>query len=111
MNFIEKLNYLMDKKKLNKHSLAEKSGIPYTTIEGWYKKGYDNLRISTLKKLSLFFNTSLDFWAFDDEDQKGKLSKKKQEFIANLSNLSDSQIDLLNDIVDSLNKNNSHKVD
>lgn len=111
MNFIEKLNYLMDKKKLNKHSLAEQSGIPYTTIDGWYKKGYDNLRISTLKKLSVFFNTSLDFWAFDDEDQKDKLSKKKQAFIASLSNLTDSQIDLLNDIVDSLNKNSTHKPD
>ena len=101
MNFLEKLDKLMEQKDLNKHSLSEYCGIPYTTIDGWYKKGYDNIRITTLKKLSDFFGTSLDFWAFD-ENERDTLSIKKQEFIASISKLDDDQLELLYDIVDSL---------
>lgn len=111
MNFLEKLEDLMQQRNLNKHSLSELCGIPYTTIDGWYKKGYDNMRITTLKKLSDFFGTSLDFWAFDDLEDQRALSKKKQEFIATVSKLDDSQLDLLYDIVDSILKNSSSKED
>ena len=65
MTFTEKLDSLMERYGLNKRSLSLKSGIPYTTIDGWYKKGCDNLKLSTLKKLNAFFNTSLDFWVID----------------------------------------------
>lgn len=66
MNFTEKLDLLMDKKKINKATLARESGIPYTTIDGFYKKGADNVKLSTLKKLCNYFNCSLDYLA-DDE--------------------------------------------
>lgn len=110
MNFIDKLNYLMNKNGLNKSTLSKACGIPYTTIDGWYKKGFDDLRLSTLKKLASFFNTSLDFWAYDETDQKIKISKEKQEFISSISQLDDTQLKLLNDIVDSI-KRNSHSED
>lgn len=70
MDFLEKLNQLMKKNNLNKSTLSKSSGIPYTTIDGWYKKGYDGLKLSTLKKLSNFFNTTLDYWVTSDEMQK-----------------------------------------
>lgn len=66
MNFLEKLDFLMSKKKLNKSTLSRACGIPYTTIDGWYKKGYDGLKLSSLKKLSAFFNVSLDYWVEPD---------------------------------------------
>lgn len=65
MDFLEKLNYLMDKHHLNKSTLSKSCDIPYTTIDGWYKKGYEGLKLTTLRKLSNFFGTSLDFWAND----------------------------------------------
>lgn len=66
MDFLEKLNYLMDKNSLNKNSLSKACDIPYTTIDGWYKKGYEGLKLTTLRKLASFFGTSLDFWANDN---------------------------------------------
>lgn len=39
MDFLEKLNYLMEKNHLNKNTLSKACNIPYTTIDGWYKKG------------------------------------------------------------------------
>lgn len=106
MTFLEKLEKLMNEHNLNKSTLSKSCGIPYTTIDGWYKKGFEDLRLSTLKKLSSYFNTSLDFWAYDDEDNEPKLSKEKQKFISNIIDMDDSDFSLINRIVDSvLDKN------
>lgn len=67
MNFLEKLNYLMEKHNLNKSTLSKACGIPYTTIDGWYKKGYEGLKLTTLNKLSDYFGTTLDFWTTEGE--------------------------------------------
>jgi len=40
--------------------LARESGVPYTTIDGFYKKGWDNVKLSTLLKLAAYFEISLD---------------------------------------------------
>lgn len=66
MNFLEKLDFLMDKYNLNKSTLSKSCDIPYTTIDGWYKRGYEGLKLPTLKKLSDYFGTSLDYWADDN---------------------------------------------
>lgn len=66
MGLTDKLDKLMIEKGLNKSQLAKESDIPYTTIDGLYKKGTDNVKLSTLKKLASFFECSLDYLA-DDE--------------------------------------------
>ena len=68
MDFLEKLNFLMEENGLNKNTLSKACDIPYTTIDGWYKKGYEGLRLVTLRKLANYFGTTLDFWA--DEEKK-----------------------------------------
>lgn len=59
--FLETLNSLMESNGLNKNTLSKYSGIPYTTIVGFYTKGTDNVKLSTLRKLADYFNVSLDF--------------------------------------------------
>lgn len=67
MTFLEKLEYLMKKKKIkNLHELSTKSEIPYSTLRGFYTKGTDNIKLPTLKSLAKFFNCSIDYLA-DDE--------------------------------------------
>ena len=66
MDFLEKLNTLMEKNNYNKSTLSKACGIPYTTIDGWYKRGYEELRLPTIKKLCTFFDTSLDYWIKDE---------------------------------------------
>lgn len=66
MDFLEKLDLLMKRDNYNKNTLSKASNIPYTTIDNWYKRGYDNLQLPTLKKLCSFFHTSLDFWLKED---------------------------------------------
>ena len=67
MDFLQKLDFLMDKYGLNKLTLSQNSGIPYSTVVGWYKKGYEGLKLTTLRKLSDYFNTVLDYWVNEEE--------------------------------------------
>lgn len=66
MGLTDKLDLLMKEKNINKAELARESGVPYTTIDGFYKKGSENAKLSTLKKLCAYFNCSLDFLADDN---------------------------------------------
>lgn len=66
MNFLEKLDYMMEKMSINKSKLSQISGVPYTTIDGFYKKGYENTKISTIKKIASALNVSLDYLVDDD---------------------------------------------
>lgn len=67
MTFLDKLDWLMTEHGLNKRSFSLQSGIPYTTVDGFYKKGYENAKVSTLKKIAAFFNVSLDFLIMEEE--------------------------------------------
>lgn len=77
LDFLEKLDYLMEEKNLNKNTLSKACGIPYTTIDGWYKKGYEGLKLVTLKKLADFFGTSLDYWVENDPITNQRVETKK----------------------------------
>ena len=65
MTFLEKLDRLMDEKSVNKADLSRISGVPYTTIDGFYKKGYENAKISTIRKIAHALETSLDYLVED----------------------------------------------
>ena len=57
----------MKKKNIkNRSQLSKETGIPYTTIVGFYEKGIENIRRSTLLKLCNFFECSLDFLVRDE---------------------------------------------
>lgn len=92
--FLDVFDKLLKENNLNKRQFALKSGIPYTTVDGFYKKGYENIRLTTLRKIADFFNVSLDYLVFGSEtrstDNKyNKLSPigkaKADEFIEMLS--------------------------
>ena len=68
MTFLEKLDFLLKENNINKHKLSEQSGIPYTTITNFYKQSYENIKLSTFKKLCGFFNVTMDSMARDDID-------------------------------------------
>lgn len=61
MDFLDMLNQLMKEKGLNKSTLSQLSGVPYTTIDGFYKKGYENAKISTVRKIASALDVSLDY--------------------------------------------------
>lgn len=65
MDFLAKLDLLMQKNGYSKNSFSKACGIPYTTINNWYTRGFTGLQLDTVKKISAFFGTALEFWADD----------------------------------------------
>ena len=61
MNFLDRIDMLMEQKCINKNQLANLTGIPVSTIYGWYKKGYGSITLPTLLKLSEFFCCTMEF--------------------------------------------------
>ena len=68
MNFLEKLDYLCELNKISRRQFSLKSGVPYTTIDGLYKRGYEGMRLSTLVSICDFFKVTMDSLARDGED-------------------------------------------
>jgi transcriptional regulator with XRE-family HTH domain len=62
VDFLERLRTLaLDKGFENNSQLAKASGVPYTTLDNFYRIGYDNAKLSTLKKLAACLGCSLDY--------------------------------------------------
>ena len=47
-------------------SLSRKSGIPYTTIDGLFKKGFAGARISTIQAIGKTYRVSMDYLIRDE---------------------------------------------
>ena len=73
MTLLEKIDFLMKKRGMNKRQLSLKSNVPYTTIDGLYKVGYENMRLPTFMKLCDFFNVTMDSMAYDDREIEYKV--------------------------------------
>ena len=59
MSVVERLSYYMNEHGYSKADIARLSGIPYTTIDGLFKKGDENTKLSTLKKLARLIGCTL----------------------------------------------------
>lgn len=62
MDFLDRLRHLSKKKGImNNMQLSKASGVPYTTIDGFYRVGYDNAKLSTLRKLAEALDCTLEY--------------------------------------------------
>ena len=57
----------MDKAGDNNSTLAKKSGIPYTTIDGLFKRGWEKAQISTIQRICEYYNVSLDYMVYGSD--------------------------------------------
>lgn len=83
MKFTEKLDVLMAEKGLNRREFSAQSGIPYMTIINFYEKGTDNVKLSTLKKIAVYFGVSLDYIADDTIVDRGNFAQCERSFSPN----------------------------
>lgn len=85
MKLTDKLDLLMKEKGINKVELSKGSKVPYTTIVNFYENGTDNVKLSTLKKLSKYFKVSLDYIADDDTEEKEESVRYKISDLLSIS--------------------------
>ena len=68
MTVLEKLDYLIAKRGLNKRKLSIQSKIPYNTINNLWVRGTDSMRLPTFRALCSFFGVTMDSMAYDDKE-------------------------------------------
>lgn len=66
MNFIKNLDYLLEKKEMKKSDLAREINVAPSTISAWYSGKYEKVSLQVLKKLSNYFNVTMDELVNDD---------------------------------------------
>ena len=91
MNFLHRIDDLMEQKGINKNQLAQMTGIPVSTIYGWYKKGYDNITLPTIRKLSEFFGCSMEYLANGEVKRPATLSLEAQRLARDFDSLSEEK--------------------
>lgn len=62
---------LRDKKHVTDYEVAKQAGLSRSTLSEW-KKGSLQPSIETLKKLSEYFNVSIDYLVNGDKKTRGK---------------------------------------
>lgn len=98
MTFLQKLDYLMSLKGLNRKQLSKECGVKYTTIMNLYENGYDNMKLSNLKKFCEYFGVTLDYLVRDEiteieyynPNQKDIYFTKEEQFLINCYRTSDA---------------------
>lgn len=92
MTLLEKVEMLMNERNINNAQLAKGADIPYTTVDGFFKKGMDNVKLTTLKKLAKYFDCTLDYLVDDevtDAYPNEELNQHEKEHIKKYRQLND----------------------
>ena len=99
MAITDKLDFLMAERGITRGGLAKCTGIPYTTIVGFYEKGSDNIKLSNLQKLSSFFGVSIEYLVNDDVASDTLYA---QRFLKKYNTLSDASKRIAQGVIDGL---------
>ncbi len=94
------LRYYMKEKGINAKELSKVLKVPYTTVLSWTKGEYYP-RIDKIEMMSDYFGILKSDLIEDKQKQptQGELSLKKREFIKRVSEMSDEQLDRLEQIL------------
>jgi len=68
MKMINKIELLMHEAGLNRRQLSIKAGIPYSTVDNWFKVDCEKMQLPTFRALCDFFGVTMDSMAWDDQD-------------------------------------------
>ena len=95
------IKYFMKEKGINAKELSKALNVPYTTVLSWIKAEYYP-RIDKIEKMSDYFGI-LKSDLIEDKGNKpaenDRLSNKKKAFIQRVENMTDSQLERLEQIL------------
>lgn len=68
MKMINKIEFLMREAGLNRRQFSIKAGIPYSTVDNWFKVDCEKMQLPTFRVLCDFFGVTMDSMAWDDQE-------------------------------------------
>lgn len=90
MNVLEKITKYRLERNWTEYQLAEKSGLPQSTISSWYRKNQIPT-IPSLEKICAAFNVTLAQFFSDDEKNPFQLTKNQIDLIHEWNRLDENQ--------------------
>ena len=87
MEFLKNLDRLMSSRNINKTNLAKACGISVAAVNSWWNRGYENISMKTLIKLSKYFNCTIDEIVY---------GKPKQTITYTSNEFSEEELKLIN---------------
>lgn len=60
MNILDNLDMLLNEKKLSKRKFAFEINVSPSTVHSWYQRGFENISLDYLVKISNYFNITID---------------------------------------------------
>ena len=111
MDFLDRLRRLsIEHGYANNMQLSKASGIPYTTLDGFYRSGYDNVKLSTLRKLSECLNCSIEYLVNGDPSTSEEPSPSALEIARKYDQLDERGQQVVSGVIDiELNHSNLKK--
>lgn len=103
MSVVNRLKQYMENNGYNKADIARLSSIPYTTIDGLFKKGDENIKLSTLKKLARLIGCTLDDLAFSEDELERNADKFSPKEISTIKKYRQLDADGKEDVDDYIN--------
>ena len=94
IDILEKIRELRIERNWSEYQLAEKSGLPQSTISSWYRKK-QLPTVSSLEKICIAYNQTLSQFFLEENTVSRILTDDEQEIIDNYSRLSKPQQDII----------------
>jgi len=99
MDFLDRLRMLSRNKGLeNNMQLSKASGVPYTTLDNFYRNGYENVKLSTLKKLAVCLGCTIEYLVNGSPDSE-EVSPKALELAKAIESLDPLDQQLVESVV------------
>ncbi len=103
MDMLDRMRKLASEKGItNNLQFSKYTGVPYTTIDNFYKVGYENAKLSTLKKIATALECSLEYLVNGNSEEE--LEEEIQAFARRYANLNDIGKQLINDALASVER-------
>lgn len=103
--FLENLDYLLKSNNMSRSDLAKAVKISSATITLWYKGNYENISLSILRRITNYFNITLDDLVDND------LSKEKIDLITlDINTYSYKELALIKDIIQVVKDNREERI-
>ncbi|MCQ2601868.1 MAG: helix-turn-helix transcriptional regulator [Treponema sp.] len=102
MDVLEKIRQYRNERNWTEYQLAEKSGLPQSTISSWYRKNQIPT-IPSLEKICNAFNITLSQFFLDDVNENAVLLNERQkDFLHEINRISIEQQDIIIKLIKSI---------
>ena len=80
MNILDNLDMLLYEKRLSRRKFACEINVSPSTVHSWYQRGFENISLDYLVKISDYFNITIDELVYGKQE-KSIYEEKLEELI------------------------------